>query len=52
MCEKKAVSTRLDEDFVTKLKYLAVDESGSLGSLLVEAIEDLLKKQSKDRAKK
>ena len=48
---KKVFSTRLDEDLVKKLKHLAVDEGETLGDLLDEAIEDLLKKYEK-KAKK
>ena len=34
-----------------KLKHLAVDEDESLGKLLEEAIEDLLKKYEKQKKK-
>ncbi len=51
MGEKKVVSTRLDEDLVKKLKHLAVDEDESIGDLLDEAIEDLLKKYEKKKKK-
>jgi predicted transcriptional regulator len=44
MGEKKVFSTRLDCDLVRKLKHLAVDEDESLGDLLEEAVQDLLKK--------
>lgn len=47
MGEKKVFSTRVDEDLIKKLKHLAVDEDESLGNLLDEAIEDLLKKHEK-----
>lgn len=47
MGEKRVFSTRLDDDLVKKLKHLAVDEDQSLGNLLEEAIEDLLKKYEK-----
>lgn len=52
MGEKKVFSTRVDDDLIKKLKHLAVDEDESLGSLLDEAIEDLLKKYEKDQRKK
>ena len=47
MREKKVLSTRLDEDRIKELKHLAVDTDRSLGSLLEEAIQDLLKKYGK-----
>ena len=43
MGEKK-FSTRIDEDSIKKLKHLAVDAGESLGILLEEAIQDILKK--------
>ena len=51
MGEKKVFSTRLDEDRIKDLKHLAVDSGRSLGNLLEEAIEDLIKKYVK-KAKK
>jgi hypothetical protein len=44
MADKKVFSTRIDHDRIKDLKHLAVDAEKSLGSLLEEAIEDLLKK--------
>jgi hypothetical protein len=44
MADKKVFSTRIDQDRIKDLKHLAVDAEKSLGSLLEEAIEDLLKK--------
>jgi predicted transcriptional regulator len=44
MGQKKTFSTRIDEDRLKALKHLAVDLDKSLGVLLEEAIEDLLKK--------
>ena len=44
MGEKKIFSTRVDEDRIKQLKHLAVDTDKSLGILLEEAIQDLLKK--------
>ena len=44
---KKVFSTRLDDELIKKLKHLAVDEDESLGDLMDEAIEDLLKKYEK-----
>jgi len=44
MGEKKIFSTRVDKEAIKDLKHLAVDEGRSLGSLLEEAIKDLLKK--------
>ena len=51
MGEKKVFSTRLDDDRIKDLKHLAVDSGRSLGNLLEEAIEDLIKKYEK-KAKK
>jgi len=47
MGEKKIFSTRVDEDRIKELKHLAVDTDKSLGILLGEAIQDLLKKYEK-----
>lgn len=44
-------STRVNEDRIKDLKHLAVDTERSLGDLLEEAIQDLLKKYKK-KAKK
>ena len=44
MSKKKTFSTRINEDRLKALKHLAVDLDKSLGVLLEEAIEDLLKK--------
>jgi|GEM_PF-356659 len=51
MGEKKIFSTRIDDDLVRKLKHLAVDENKSLGNLLEEAIQELLKKYDKKSKK-
>ena len=40
---KKIFSTRLDEDRVKQLKHLAVDTDKSLGRLLEEAIDNIVK---------
>ena len=47
MGEKKVFSTRVDEDRIKELKHLAVDADKSLGTLLEEAIQDLVKKYKK-----
>jgi predicted transcriptional regulator len=47
MGEKKIFSTRVDEDRIKELKHLAVDTDKSLGTLLEEAIQDLLEKYEK-----
>ena len=47
MGDKKIFSTRVDEDRIKDLKHLAVDEGKSLGNLIEEAIQDLLKKYEK-----
>jgi predicted transcriptional regulator len=44
MSNKKTFSTRIDQDKLKALKHLAVDLDKSLGVLLEEAINDLLKK--------
>jgi predicted transcriptional regulator len=47
MGEKKIFSTRVDGDRIKDLKHLAVDTERSLGNLLEEAIQDLVKKYEK-----
>jgi len=47
MGNKKIFSTRVDEDRIKSLKHLAVDTDKSLGNLLEEAIQLLLKKYEK-----
>lgn len=49
MGDKKAFSTRIDEDRIKELKHLAVDEDRSLGSLVEEAIQDILIKYERSR---
>ena len=49
MTQKKTFSTRIDEERLKALKHLAVDLDKSLGVLLEEAIEDLLKKYKKKK---
>ncbi|MGD9043969.1 MAG: ribbon-helix-helix domain-containing protein [Desulfobacterales bacterium] len=49
MGQKKTFSTRIDEDRLKALKHLAVDLDKSLGVLLEEAIEDLLKKYKRKK---
>ncbi|MDD5204466.1 MAG: hypothetical protein PHS17_03545 [Desulfobacterales bacterium] len=49
MGEKKVFSTRVDEDLIRELKHLAVDENRSLGSMLEEAIVEMLRKYKKKR---
>ena len=49
MSKKKTFSTRIDEDKLKALKHLAVDLDKSLGTLLEEAIADLLKKYKRKR---
>ena len=51
MGEKKIFSTRVDETRIKELKHLAVDTDKSLGTLLEEAIQDLLKKYEKGKNK-
>ncbi len=47
MDKKKTFSTRVDESRIKELKHLAVDADKSLGKLLEEAIQDLVKKYQK-----
>lgn len=49
MKAKKTFSTRIDAECLKALKHLAVDEDKSLGELLEEAIEDLIKKYEKKK---
>ena len=49
MSNKKTFSTRIEEDRLKALKHLAVDEDKSIGTLLEEAIDDLIKKYEKNR---
>ena len=44
MANKKTFSTRIDAERLRALKHLAVDQDKSIGVLLEEAIEELLKK--------
>lgn len=47
MSTKKTFSTRIDVDCLKALKHLAVDTDKSIGTLLEEAIADLIKKYEK-----
>ena len=51
MGNKKIFSTRVDKDRIKELKHLAVDTDKSLGNLLEEAIQDLIKKYEKKSKK-
>lgn len=51
MSKKKTFSTRIDEDKLKALKHLAVDLDKSIGVLLEEAIDDLLRKYKRQKAK-
>ena len=51
MGTKKTFSTRVDVDRLKALKHLAVDEDKSIGTLLEEAIEDIVEKYEKKRQK-
>jgi hypothetical protein len=44
---KKTFSTYVEEESIRRLKHLAVDEDRSLGDLLAEAIDDLVRKYRK-----
>ena len=47
MGNKKTFSTRIDAGRLKALKHLAVDEDKSIGLLLEEAIDELIKKYKK-----
>lgn len=49
MGQKKTFSTRIEEGRLKALKHLAVDLDKSLGVLLEEAIEDLIKKYKRKK---
>jgi predicted transcriptional regulator len=49
MSTKKTFSTRIDDERLKALKHLAVDTDKSLGTLLEEAIEDLIKKHKQKK---
>ena len=49
MSTKKTFSTRIDAERLKALKHLAVDEDKSIGTLLEEAIDDLIKKYEKSK---
>lgn len=48
---RKNVTTSIETELIKKLKYLAADTERPLNELFEEAIELLLKKYEKDRAK-
>jgi NRPS condensation-like uncharacterized protein len=49
--EKKQTSFRIDPDTLKKIKFLALEQDTTLNDLLLEAIQDLLKKYEKTRNK-
>ena len=49
MGKKRTFSTRIDDDRLKALKHLAVDTDKSLGTLLEEAIRDVVEKYEKKR---
>ena len=49
MGKKKTFSTRIDAERLKALKHLAVDEDKSIGILLEEAIEEIIKKYEKPK---
>ena len=51
MGTKKTFSTRIDADRLKALKHLAVDEDKSIGALLEEAIDDLIRKYEQKEGK-
>jgi len=48
---KKTFSTRIDAERLRALKHLAVDEDKSIGVLLEEAIEELIKKYVRNKGR-
>jgi len=44
---KKTFSTYVEEKSIRRLKHLAVDEDRSLGDLISEAIDDIVRKYRK-----
>jgi predicted HicB family RNase H-like nuclease len=48
MGEKRIFSARVDQDPIKELTHLAADTGTSLGTLLEEAIQDLLNKYIKE----
>jgi predicted transcriptional regulator len=49
--DKKALTFRIDSQIIKKLKFLAVDKDKTVTDLLLEAIQDLLKKYEKKTKK-
>jgi predicted transcriptional regulator len=49
LMERKQTSIRLDAQTLKKLKILAVESDKSLNEILLEAIQDLLKKYGKPK---
>ena len=52
MADKKMFATGIDNDLLKKLKHLSVDTESSIGSLIEEAIQELLKNYEKRAEKK
>lgn len=52
MDNKIIFSTRIDENRIKELKHLAVDTGRTLGSLLEEAIADIVNKHRKSGKEK
>jgi predicted transcriptional regulator len=50
MGKKKTFSTRIETERLKALKHLAVDTDKSIGTLLEEAIDDLVEKYKKRNA--
>ncbi len=48
---EESVFHAIDDEILKKLKHLAVDEDASLGDLLEESIQDLLKTYEKKQKK-
>ena len=51
MATKKTFSTRIDTEILKALKHLAVDKDVSIGRLLEEAIDDLIRKYEKKKGR-
>ena len=52
MADKKMFATRIDNGILKDLKHLSVDTEKPIGTLMEEAVRDLLKKYAKKGAKK
>ena len=49
LMERKQISFRLDPGIIKKLKILAIEQDKSMTDLILEAVQDLLKKYGKKK---